>query len=113
MPASAHVGSTGSMHRRKSVATDMHDGDIETNAGQLIGQSLPLPEEHADRAILSHVIMHEAVISAAVHLSPQVARGAALPPASAPPPVPVWALPLHPNPERSATSAAPYRKPSF
>jgi hypothetical protein len=101
------------MHRRKSVATDMHDGDIETNAGQLIGQSLPLPEEHADRAILSHVVMHDAVIWAAVHLSPQVARGPALPPASAAPVAPDCALPLHPNPERSATSAAPYSKPKF
>jgi hypothetical protein len=87
MPPSGHVGSTGSMHRRKSVAAGMHDGAIEAKAGQLIGQSLPVPEEQAARVILSHVTVHDAVIWAVVHVFPHVASGPAAPPPASVAPV--------------------------
>ena len=77
IPMLVHVGVSPSMQRRNAVAAGAHDGDIESNCAQLIGQLVSFPEEHPACAILSQTTPHADEIWAGEQLSPQEASGPA------------------------------------
>jgi hypothetical protein len=82
------------------MAAGVQDGDAETSPAQLAVQLVPIPDEHAARAILSQMSEHEAATVMGEQPSPHAASG----PASS-----SWldiALPPHPTAGDSAMNAA-------
>jgi hypothetical protein len=82
------------------MAAGVQDGDAETSPAQLAVQLVPIPDEHAARAILSQMSEHEAATVMGEQPSPHAASG----PASS-----SWldiALPPQPTAAERATNAA-------